>query len=79
MRKEIYATLQVADHEIRILVGELHNGRLYILKVERVPHTSIVNNEIVSQTSIVEAIKKALANIEKNIKIKVTRFLLVVP
>lgn len=79
MRKEIYATLQVADHEIRILVGELHNGRLYILKVERVPHTSIVNNEIVSQTSIVEAIKKALANIEKNVKIKVTRVLLVVP
>ena len=64
MRKEIYAALQVASHEIRILVGEHHNHRLHILKVERVAHTGFKNNEIVNPESIIEAIKKAIVNIE---------------
>lgn len=79
MRKEIYAALQVANHEIRILVGEHHNNRLHILKVERVAHTGMINNEIVDSKSIIEAITKATANIEKNVKIKVSRVLLVIP
>lgn len=79
MRKEIYAALQVANHEIRILVGEHHNNRLHILKVERVAHAGMLNNEIVDSQSIIEAIKKAILNIEKNVKIKVSRVLLVIP
>lgn len=79
MRKEIYAALQVSGHEIRILVGENHNNRLHILKVERVAHTGMENNEIVNPESIIEAIKKAILNIEKNVKIKVSRVLLVIP
>lgn len=79
MRKEIYAALQVANHEIRILVGEHHNNRLHILKVERVAHTGMKNNEIVDSESIIEAIKRAIANIEKNVRIKVSRVLLIVP
>lgn len=79
MRKEIYAALQVANHEIRILVGEHHNNRLHILKVERVAHTGMQNNEIVDPESIIEAITRAKANIEKNVRIKVSRVLLVVP
>lgn len=79
MRKEIYAALQIASHEIRILVGEHHNNRLHILKVERVAHSGIQNNEIVAPESIIDAIKKAIINIEKNVKIKVSRVLLVIP
>lgn len=79
MRKQVYAALQVASNEIRILIGEHHNNRLHILKVERVAHSGIKNNEIVNDESIIEAINKAIINIEKNVKIKVSRVILLVP
>lgn len=79
MRKEIYAALQIAENEIRFIVSEFHNGRLYILKLENVAHTGIDNQEITDQASIVAAIKKALANIEKNVGIKIARVILLIP
>ena len=34
-RKEIYAALEIADHEVRLVVGEMFDSRLNILRVER--------------------------------------------
>ena len=34
-RKEIYAALEIADHEVRLVVGEMVDSRLNILRVER--------------------------------------------
>ena len=42
-RKEIYAALEIADHEVRLVIGELFEARLNMLRVERV-QTSGVNN-----------------------------------
>lgn len=37
MDKQIFAALEIADHEVRLLVGEFFNTRFNIIKVERVP------------------------------------------
>lgn len=79
MAKQIYASLQIADNEIRILVSEFFNGRLHILKVERVAHSGIINYKIVDQEAIVTAIEKGLENIHVNLRVKVKKVLLVMP
>lgn len=78
MRKEIYASLSIADHEIRILVSELHNGRLNILKVERVEHSGVINDQIVDETEILTAINKGLKHLESNLQFKVLRVILLI-
>ena len=35
MDKQIFAALEIADHEVRLLVGEFFNTRFNIIKVER--------------------------------------------
>ena len=35
--KQIFAAVEAADHEIRLIVGEFFNTRFNIIKVERVP------------------------------------------
>lgn len=78
MRKEIYASLAIADHEIRILVSEFHNGRLNILKVERVEHNGVKDNQIINENEIIGAIKKGIKHIESNLQFSIVRVLLLV-
>ena len=35
-QKQIHASVEIADHEIRLVVGEFHENHLNILRVERV-------------------------------------------
>jgi cell division protein FtsA len=42
--KQIFAALEIADHEVRLIVGEFFNTRFNIIKVERVPVTGLVFN-----------------------------------
>ncbi len=79
MTKQIYASLQIADNEIRILVSEFFNGRLNILKVERVAHQGIDDYKIVDEDAIVTAIEKGLENIHVNLRVKIQKVLLVMP
>ncbi|NLC41676.1 MAG: hypothetical protein GX775_02330 [Erysipelothrix sp.] len=78
MRKEIYASLAIADHEIRILVSEFHNGRLNILKVERVEHNGVQDNRIVNENEIIMAIDKGLKHIQSSLQFQILRVLLLV-
>lgn len=78
MRKEVYASLAITDHEIRMLVSEIHNGRLSILKVERVEHQGISDHRIVDESKIINAITKSLKHIETTLQFKILRVLLLV-
>lgn len=79
MEKQIVATLEIAPHEVRLLVGQFFNGRLNILKVERVPHMGISGTTIMSESIIVEAIKKAVENASRNLGVVISQVILVVP
>ena len=79
MDKQVIAALEIADHEVRLLVGQFFNGRLNILKVERVSHFGIQGFTIINENHIVEAIKKAVENASRNLGVLVDRTLLLIP
>ncbi|CAM3657019.1 cell division protein FtsA [Erysipelothrix urinaevulpis] len=79
MEKEILAALEIADHEVRLLVGQFYNGRLNILKVEQVSHKGVSSYSIISENLVVEAILKAVENASRNLGVVIEKVLLVVP
>ena len=42
-KKQIYAALEIADHEIRLIIGEFYETRFNILRIERAKITGIDN------------------------------------
>ena len=61
-RKQIFAALELADHEVRLVVGEFHETRFNVLRVERIKSSGIVNKKIVDERNIINAIRKAIQN-----------------
>lgn len=79
MDKKILATLELADHEVRLIVGQFFNGRLNVLKVERVAHEGIRNFKIINTQSVRQAIIKSITNASENIGGEITRVLVCLP
>ena len=44
-KKEIYASIEVADHEVRLVVGEFYETRFNILRVEKLPYRELKNRK----------------------------------
>lgn len=78
-RKEIYAAIELATHEVRLLVGEFFESHLNIQRVERVKCSGIENNLVVNEQNVVGAIMKACANASNALGYPIQRVLLVVP
>lgn len=77
--KQIYAALEIADHEIRLVVGEFHETRFNILRVERVRTAGINNKVIVNEQNVVASIIKAVTNASNVLGYKIQRVLLAIP
>ena len=78
-RKQIFAALEIADHEVRLVVGEFHETRFNILRVERVKTTGITNKVVVDEQYIVGAVMKAVQNASTVLGYKIERVLLAIP
>ncbi len=78
MDKQIFAALEVADHEIRLIIGEFFNTRFNIIKVERVNCNSFSGN-IVDKEAAINGIKKAVINASKAIGADITKVILAIP
>ena len=78
-QKQIHASVQIADHEIRLVVGEFHENHLNILRVERVKHSGVQNQKIIHESSVVSALSKAVKNASDVLGYTIERVLLVVP
>ena len=63
--KQIFAALEVADHEVRLVVGEFFNTRFNIIKVERVPCFGLSFNAVTNPTEVTQAIRTAADNARK--------------
>ncbi len=61
-RKEIYAALEIADHEVVSSSVSCSTRRLNILRVERVAGGGVEKREIKDEKAVVAAIRKAAAN-----------------
>lgn len=78
-RKQIFAAMELADHEVRLVIGEFHETRFNILRVERVRTSGIVNKRIVEEQNVVNAIIKAVQNASKVLGFRIERVLLAIP
>ena len=57
IKKEIYAAVEIADHEIRLVVGEFFDTRFNILRVERTPVKGVENKRITDEQDVVKQMK----------------------
>lgn len=77
--KQIFAALEIADHEIRLIVGEFFNTRFNIIKVERVESMGIEGQRIVNEGLVIKNIKKAVQNASQLIGADIESVLLCIP
>ena len=77
--KEVLATLQIANSEVRFVLAEFHNGKLNILHVEKQKHQGIKMGKITSESSISKAIKQISEKTKAVMGFQVVAVLLVVP
>jgi cell division protein FtsA len=77
--QNVYVGLEIADHELRMVVGQFINTRLHVLKVERVPITGILHHAIVDQRAIIERIQQAAQHIKETLGIEIERVVLSLP
>ena len=59
-QKEIYASIEIGDHEVRLVAGEFYETRFHILRVERCELQGIEHKLIVDEQAVVAAIRKAV-------------------
>lgn len=78
-KKRVYAALEIADCEIRLLVFEVLDGRMNVLRVERVPHNAIKDSKIVDEPEIVRAIQQATGKAQDALGYRIERVLLAIP
>lgn len=79
MDKQIFAALELADHEVRLLVGEFFNTRFNIIKVERVSVSGLHKHEVADADAVVRAIRRAADNASRMIGARIERVLLAIP
>lgn len=77
--QDVQVGLEIADHEIRLVVGQFFNTRLNIMKVERVLSSGIHNSQIVDQMAVIQKITAAVKHVEDNLGLSIERVILSLP
>lgn len=78
-QKEIYASIEFVEQEIRFVLGEFHNSRLNILNIEIFPTTAIMNDQILNEQQLVSDIKSLIEIVDKKMKVSLKRVLVILP
>jgi len=79
MKKEIFAALEIADQEIRIIVGEFYNSRFNVIRVDKYKTTAKLGNKIVDESRLSNDVKAAVLRTSKNIQAPISAVLLLIP
>ena len=74
--QDVQVGLEIADHEIRLVVGQFFNTRLNIMKVERVLSSGIHNGQIIDQMAVIQKISAAIKHVEENLGLSIERVIL---
>ncbi len=77
--KQIFASVEVCDHEVRMVVGEFFSPRLNILKVEMIPCSGLSYNTINNADEIISAIETACKQTEQMLSAKLEKVILSIP
>lgn len=79
MVKQIYASLEISEREVRILVGEYFNTRFNIIKLAKVPCEGVANFKIIDKEKVKTAIKECVNEVEDKIGTKLEKVILIIP
>lgn len=77
--KQLFSSLELADHEVRLIVGEFFNSRINVLTVERVKCDGVSFDKINNPSSVIEAITTARNNVKKKLGASVNKVILAIP
>ena len=77
--KQIFAAVEVADSEVRLVVGEFFNTRFNIIKVERIKCDGISFDSVRNPEAVTDAIKTACASVKKMIGAQIEKVILAIP
>ena len=77
--KQIFASVEVADHEVRLIVGEFFNTRFNIIKVERIPCFGLTYDRVLNADEISNALRKAASNTKRTIGAEIKKVILAIP
>lgn len=75
----VFVGLEIADHEVRMIVGQFFNTRLNVLKLERVPISALAFHNIIDQTALVERLKQTAQHITATLGVDIKRVVLALP
>lgn len=78
-KKKVYAAMELADREVRLVVSEVFDGRNNILRVEKVPCSGLVNAHIEDEAAVVKAIQQAVKQAQAALGYRIERVLLAIP
>lgn len=79
MKKEIYASLEITDTEVRLMVGEFFNGRLILLAQDSVYNSTISNFKIINRELLKQNIRKLVHAISQQLEFSIERVILLLP
>ena len=79
MAKEIYGALEIADREIRLIIGEYFNTRFNIIRVERENCRGISDFVITNKDAVKETVKSLVDKAAKVIGADIERLILLLP
>lgn len=78
-KKHVYAALEIADREVRLVVLEVFDSRNNILRVEKVPCSGVENTTIKNEAAVVKAIQQAVRQAEAALGYRLEKVLLAIP
>lgn len=78
-KKRVYASIEIADQEIRLVVLEIFESRYNVLRVESVTCSGVQNQTIVNEANVVSAIRTAVTNAQAALGYRIERVLLAIP
>ncbi|MDD7281011.1 hypothetical protein [Floccifex sp.] len=78
-KKQVYASLEIADQEVRLVVLEVFDGRYNVLRTEKAACSGIENQKIVDEASVVMSIREVMTNAQAALGYRIERVLLAIP
>ena len=77
--KQIYVALQMAENDIKVLVGEYFNTRFNIIRVEEYETTAISDFKIINKDELVSQLRKIFRDVSEKIGGRIEKTILLIP
>lgn len=77
--KQVYASLELCENDLKVLVAEYYNTRFNILKIERKQTNAINDFKIIDKEALVNDIKALINDCSNKLGAKIEQVILVLP